>query len=384
MIPHIEEWGGPDTFPHFAVGWAHAGNTPFQWTKQVASHFGGTRNGMIVHWPARVATKGEIRSQFTHVTDIAPTVLEAAGLPFPTHVDGIEQKPFNGVSMVYSFDDPKAAERHTTQYFEMFGNRGIYHDGWVAATRHSIPWDLAHKLPSLSEDRWELYNVNEDFSQSEDLAATYPEKLQELQEIFEEEAIKNFVYPIDDRRSERFIAAVAGRPDLIGSRTSLTVYTGMTLMENAFLDIKNHSHAITAELDLPKAINGVIIAQAGKFGGWALYAKNGKIHYDYNYFGLEHTNISSPAALTAGKHTVRYEFIADAKKPGTGGMGSLYINGEKVAERRIPRTQPFSYSADEGVDVGIDRETVVSKNYAQGNNQFTGKIAKVVVEQLPM
>lgn len=382
MLPYIEAWGDATTFPHFAVGWAHAGNTPFQWTKQVASHFGGTRNGMIVHWPARIEKANEIRSQFSHVTDIAPTLLEAAGVPFPERVDGIEQRPFDGASLVYTFDAKNAPERRKTQYFEMFGNRAIYHEGWVAATRHSTPWVLSKELPALEDDRWELYHVEEDFSQAEDLAERYPEKLRELQEIFEEEAIKNHVYPLDDRRSERFIAATAGRPDLIGSRTSLTVYEGMSLTENSFLDIKNRSYAITADIDVPDKANGVIIAQAGRFGGWTLFAKSGRVHYEYNFFGLERTKMVSPTPLKKGKHTVRFEFIADSRRPGTGGKGSLSINQAPVAHAAISRTQPFMYSADEGIDVGVDGETAVSDDYVAGNNRFNGRIEKIVVEQL--
>ncbi len=290
MLNRIDDWGGSNTFPHFAIGWALAVNTPFQWTKQVASHFGGTRNGMVVHWPGGIKSKGEIRSQFSHVVDIAPTVLEAAGLPFPKTVNGTEQTPFNGTSLVYSFDSTNAAERHTTQYFEMFGNRGIYHDGWVACTRHSIPWLASAKLPDLSEDVWELYNVNEDFSQANNLAASNPEKLKELQKLFEAEAIKNHVYPIDDRRVERFNPALAGRPDLMGPRTQLTLYEGMEgIMENTFINIKNRSYTITAEVEVPSNGNGVIIAQAGRFGGWALYMTNGQVNHEYNFFGLQRT-----------------------------------------------------------------------------------------------
>src|SRR6478672_10819289 len=202
-MPHYDEWGGPSTFPHYGIGWAWAGDTPFQWTKQIASHYGGTTNGLVIHWPARIKAKGGIRSQFTYITDIAPTVLEAAGLPFPKSVNGTVQRPFDGTSMIYSFDDPKAKERHTTQYFEMFGNRAIYHDGWVAAARHSIPWLLVEN-PPLAKDTWELYHVAEDFSQARDLAAKNPAKLKELQNLFVKEGIKNHVFPIDDRRSERF------------------------------------------------------------------------------------------------------------------------------------------------------------------------------------
>lgn len=229
MMAHIDDWGGPSTFPHFAIGWAWAGNTPFQWTKQVASHFGGTRNGMVLHWPKGVKAKGEIRSQFHHVIDVAPTVLEAAKLPQPKTVKGVPQRPMDGVSMLYSADDAKAKDHRTTQYFEMFGNRGIYHEGWVACTRHSTPW-LMVPLPSVKDDVWELYNVEKDFSEANNLAAHEPAKLKELQAIFMKEAIRNHVLPIDDRRSERFNPAIAGRPDLLGGRRSLTVYPGMTGM----------------------------------------------------------------------------------------------------------------------------------------------------------
>ncbi len=381
MMDHIDEWGGPNTFPHFAIGWAHATNTPFQWTKQVASHFGGTRNGMVVHWPEGIKSKGEIRSQFTHVTDVAPTVLEAAGLPFPTSVNGTVQKPFAGTSFAFSFDDFNAPERHTTQYFEMFGNRGIYDNGWTASTRHSIPW-LMTELPSFESDVWELYNVNEDFSQSNNLAASNPEKLEELKKLFEKEAIANHVFPIDDRRAERFNAEIAGRGDIMGSRTSLTLYEGMTgIMENVFINNKTKNYTIVAEVELRNAnTNGVIISQAGRFGGWSLYMKGGKVYHDYNYFGLEHTYISSNAALTSGMHEIKYEFIIDEPKPASGGKCILYIDGEKVAEGQIPRTQPFLYSGDEGVDIGTDNETNVTNQYKEGDNEFEGKIKKVTVD----
>jgi arylsulfatase A-like enzyme len=383
MMAHINDWGGPTTFPHFAIGWAWAGNTPFQWTKQVASHFGGTRNGMVLHWPERIKAKGELRSQFHHVIDVAPTVLEAATLPEPKVVNGVEQRPMDGVSMLYTVDDAKAPDRRKTQYFEMFGNRAIYHDGWVAATRHSIPW-LMVELPPLSEDAWELYNVNEDFSQANNLAVQNPEKLKELQDLFMKEAERNHVLPIDDRRSERFNPAIAGRPDLLGERKTLTVYEGMTgMMENAFINVKGVRHSITAEVDVPDAkTEGVIIAQAGYFGGWALYMKGGKVHHEYNFFGLTHTNVASKSALSPGKHTIVYEFIPDEAKPGTGGKSILSIDGQQVGEGHIPKTQPFAFSGDEGADVGMDGETVVSSDYKQGDNAFTGKIVKVTVAQL--
>lgn len=381
MMSHIEDWGGPTTFPHYAIGWAWAGNTPFQWTKQVASHFGGTRNGVVVHWPKGIKARGEVRSQFSHVVDIAPTVLEATGLPFPEKVEGTEQTPFSGVSMAYSFDNANAKDRHTTQYFEMFGNRGIYHEGWVACTRHSIPWLMA-PLPPLKEDVWELYKVDEDFSQANNLAEKNPEKLKELQEIFNQEAIKNNVFPIDDRRVERFDPGIAGRPDVMGKRTSLTVYEGMTgLMENAFINTKNRSYTVTADVELPDAnANGVIIAQAGRFGGWSLYMKDGRAAHEYNFFGLEWTKVASPEPLSAGRHEIKYHFVFDGGKPGAGGKCALFVDGQQVAEGQIPKTQPFAFSADEGVDVGMDGETAVSQDYQEGNNKFTGKIYKVTVD----
>ena len=380
MMDHLEDWGGPSTFPHFAIGWAWAGNTPFQWTKQVASHFGGTRNGMVLHWPKGIDAKGEVRSQFSHVVDVAPTVLEACQLPEPRQVNGVDQYPMDGVSMVYTLDDPGAEERHRTQYFEMFGNRGIYHDGWVACTRHSIPWLLVEN-PPLSEDVWELYHVDADFSEAVDLAAEQPEKLKELQDLFMKEAERNHVLPIDDRRSERFDPKIAGRPDLLNGRTTLTVYEGMTgMMENAFINVKGVHHTITAEVELSDAkTDGVIIAQAGYFGGWTLYMKDGRVHHEYNWFAIERTNIGSKTAVPAGKHTIAYEFIPDEAKPGTGGRSILRVDGQVVAEGHIPKTVPFVFSADEGTDVGMDGETNVSPDYEQGDNTFEGRIVKVTV-----
>jgi len=383
MMEHIDAWGGPTTFPHFAIGWAWAGNTPFQWTKQVASHFGGTRNGMVVHWPDGIKNaNGAVRSQFHHVIDVAPTVLEAAKIPQPATVNGIAQRPMDGVSMLYSTSDAKASDRRTTQYFEMFGNRGIYHEGWVACTRHSIPW-LMVPLPPVKDDVWELYKVDEDFSQANNLASKHPEKLKELQALFLKEAERNRVLPIDDRRSERFNPAIAGRPDLLGARKSLTVYPGMVgMMENAFINVKGVHHTITADVELKdNKASGVIIAQAGYFGGWTLYMKDGKPHHEYNFFALERTNIAGDTPLPAGTHTISYEFIPDNAKPGAGGRSILFVNGKKVAEAKIPKTQPFMFSADEGTDVGLDAETNVSPDYKQNANAFTGRILRVTVEQ---
>jgi len=383
QLKHLDEWGGPMTFPHYAVGWAHAGDTPFQWTKQVASHFGGTRNPLVVRWPARIqGAHGEVLSQFGHVVDIAPTVLEAAGLPEPIMVNGAKQRPMDGVSLVYTFGDRKAKERHTTQYFEMFGNRAIYHEGWIAAARHSIPWLIA-KLPPFDQDKWELYHVDEDFSEANDLAAQNPQKVKELRAVFDREAVKNHVYPLDDRRVERFNPEVAGRPDLIGNRTSLELHEGMTgIAENAFINVKGKSHSITADLDIPAGgANGVIVAQAGRFGGWSLYMKGGRVHEVYNFGGIDRYTVSSPAPLAPGRHTVRYDFVYDGGPPGSGGVSRLSVDGVPVGEARVERTMPFAFSGDEGVDVGRDDETPVTEDYKQGNNRFTGRILKIVVEK---
>jgi arylsulfatase len=382
MMPMLDRWGDPTTYPHFSVGWAHAANTPFQWTKQVASHLGGTRNAVAVHWPKGLPGQSGVRSQFHHIIDVGPTILEAAGIPQPKTVNGIVQRPMDGVSMLYALKDPKAPDQRTTQYFEMFGNRGVYHNGWMASTRHSIPWVMAG-LPPLEQDVWELYDLRSDFSQSKNLAASNPAKLAELKAVFETEAARNNVFPIDDRRSERLNPAIAGRPDIMGTRKSLTVYPGMQgMMENAFINVKGVHHVITAEIEVPeKPADGVILAQAGRFGGWTLYMKDGVPRHEYNWFGLEHTRVSGAQALPPGLHTVTYEFIPDAPKPGTGGRSILSVNGQQVAEARIPKTQPFAFSGDEGADVGKDGETPVSADYKAHDNAFTGTIRKVTVTQ---
>jgi hypothetical protein len=290
LMSKIDEFGGPNAYNHYAVGWAHAMDTPYQWTKQVASHWGGTRNGVIVHWPKGIAGRCEIRSQFHHVIDIAPTILEAVGLPHPTIVNSIQQAPLEGVSMLYAFNDTNAAERHETQYFEMFCNRAIYHKGWTAVTRHSTPWDTSKKPPAFDDDVWELYDTNKDWTQAHDLAKQMPEKLRELQRLFLIEATKYSVVPLDDRRFERFNPDLAGRPQLIKGKSQI-LFGGMgRLSENSVVTIKNKSYAVTAEIVVPDSgANGVIIAQGGSTNGWSLYAKNGKLRYCYNYFGIKLT-----------------------------------------------------------------------------------------------
>ncbi len=380
ILKHYDELGGPTTYPHYAAGWAVAGDTPFTWTKQVASSYGGTRNGMVIHWPKGITAKGEMRSQWHHVIDIAPTILEAAGLPEPKSVNGTLQTPIEGVSLAYTFADPKAPSRHTTQYFEIFGNRAIYQDGWLAGTVHRAAWEFKPRT-TLENDVWELYDTRTDFSLANDLAAKNPAKLKELQDLFLKEAVKYSVLPLDDRTLERLNAAMSGRPDLMAGRTSLMVYQGMTgISENAFINVKNRSHTITAEVEIPKnGANGVVLAQAGRFGGWSLYLKGGKPTYTYNWLGLQRYTVAATQALPAGKATIRFEFAYDGGGLGKGGTGTLFVNAKKVATGRIDRTQCCVFSADEGADVGADEGPPVTEAY-KVPFKFTGKITRVTIE----
>jgi arylsulfatase len=381
ILKRYDELGGPMSYPHMAAGWAVAGDTPFMWTKQVASNFGGTRNGMVVSWPKRIKAKGEVRSQFHHVIDVAPTVLEAAGLPEPKSVNGTPQAPIEGVSMVYTFDDPKAESHHKVQYFEIFGNRAIYSDGWLAGTVHRAPWE-AKPRAALLDDKWELYDTRNDFSLANDLAAKNRAKLTELQGLFLTEAVKYRVLPIDDRFLERTNATLVGRPDLMGSRTSLTLHAGMKGMsENVFLNVKNRSLTITADVEIPAGgASGVILAQGGRFGGWSLYFKGGKPIYTYNFLGLQRFNVAAAQAVPAGKAIVRFEFAYDGGGLGKGGLCTIYVNDKKVAEGRIEHTQPMIFSADETADVGEDDATPVTEDYKAYDNKFTGKILKVTID----
>jgi arylsulfatase A-like enzyme len=379
MIERLDDFGGPDSYNHYAVGWAHALCAPYQWTKQVASHWGGTRNGTIVSWPAGIEARGEIRSQFAHVIDVAPTVLEAAGLPQPTFVNGVQQKPIEGVSMRYAFDDAAAAERRTTQYFEMFCNRGIYHQGWTAVTRHSTPWLLSEVTP-LDDDVWELYDTTSDWTQAHDLAQAQPEKLAELQRLFLIEAAKYNVLPLDDRRVERFIPELAGRPTLIQGDRQL-LFGGMErLSESSVVNIKNKSHSVTAEIVVPESgAEGVIVAQGGSIGGWSLYLKEGRPRYCYNLLGLQRFYVDADQAVPAGKHQVRMEFAYEGQGLGKGGTATLYLDGVEVGSGKVAATAAAVFSADDTCDVGRENGALVAEDYPVPN-AFTGEINWVEID----
>ena len=379
LMARLDKLGGPESYNHYAVGWAHAMDTPYQWTKQVASHWGGTRNGTIVHWPKGIKAKGEIRSQFAHIIDVAPTILEAAGIPEPFVVDGLQQDPLEGVSMLYSFNDAKAAERHETQYFEMFGNRGIYHKGWTAVTKHGTPWILmGRKAVPLDDDVWELYDTNKDWSQANDLSKQMPEKLHELQRLWLIEATRYKVLPIDDRVVEKMNPDTAGRPILVKGNTQL-LFGGMgRLSENCVLSIKNKSHSVTAEIVAPeKGAEGVIIAQGANIGGWSLYAKGGKLKYCYNVAGINHYFVEASTPIPAGEHQVRMEFAYAGGGLGKGGQVTLFVDGKKVGEGAVPMTQAMVFSADDGCDVGEDTGAPVSPDYGPQGNAFNGQVKGV-------
>ena len=386
MASHKDEFGGPTSYNHYSVGWASAMCAPFQWTKQVASHFGGTRNGTIVHWPRGITAKGELREQFHHVIDIGPTILEAAGIPEPTFVHGVQQSPIEGVSFAYSFDDAEADDRHTTQYFEMFGNRGIYHNGWTAVTKHRTPWLLgAIELPDFDDDNWELYDTTVDWSQSNDLSAEHPDKLHELQRLWLIEAVKFNVLPIDDRTAERFNAELAGRPDLMAGRTSIR-FDGSTrrVSENAAPNTKNKSYSVTTEVTVPDGgADGVIATQGGAFGGWSLYAKDGRLKYCYNFIGLDFAYAEAPEPLAPGTHQIRVEFRYDGGGAGKGADLGLIVDGVEVGSGRTERSIPYIISLDETLDVGTDAGTPVTDDYPARGNEFNGKIAWVQVDLEP-
>jgi arylsulfatase A-like enzyme len=382
LISKLDEFGGENSYGHYAVGWAWAMDTPYQWTKQVASHWGGTRNGTIVHWPNGINEKSGIRSQFTHVIDLAPTVLEAAGIPEPTIVNGVMQSPYEGTSLLYSFNDAGAPERHETQYFEMFCNRGIYHKGWSAVTKHRTPWEMSGAaMPAFDDDVWELYDGNTDWTQSKDLSKEYPEKLHELQRLWLIEAVKYNVLPLDDRQIERFNPTLAGRPSLIKGNSQL-LFAGMgRLSENSVVDIKNKSFAVTSEVDVSAdGAQGVIIAQGGRFGGWSFYVKDGRAKFYYNVLGIKSFDIEASEPVPTGTNQVRMEFTYDGGGMGKGGDVTLYYDGKEVGSGRVDQTQGFVFSADETTDVGYESGTTVSPDYTAHTSRFTGKINWVRID----
>jgi arylsulfatase A-like enzyme len=381
ILARADDLGSPSSYPHYSAAWALAMDTPYPWMKQVASHYGGTRNGLVVHWPNGIEARNELRHQWHHVIDVAPTLLEAARLPEPAVVDAAPQTPMHGSSMVYSFDDATAAERRTTQYFEIGGSRGIYHDGWVACTPHrTAPWDFETPVPALADDVWELYDTTTDWTEARDLATQHPARLAELKELFLVAASRYQVLPIEDRPlAVRWSATAAERG---GVRSSMTFH-GETrrLPQDLVPRVVNASHAVSARIVIPEAgADGVICAQGGRFSGWALYCKDGILTYCHNVGLPPHAYVRAVEPLLPGAHEVLFDFEYDGGGVGKGGTGTLVVDGEPVAQARIERTVAFLFTYGEGFDVGVDLYTAVSDEYAQGANTFTGEIEWVRID----
>lgn len=371
------ELGGPASYPHYPAGWAVAMDTPYQWTKQVASHYGGTRNGLVVHWPAGIRARGEVRHQWHHVNDVLPTLLDVAGLPVPETIDGVPQDPLDGVSFAYSFDAPDAPERHTTQYFEMFGNRGIYHEGWTAVAAHKAPWHPASlETPRFEDDRWELYDTTTDWTQARDLAAAEPERLAALQELFLAEARRNHVLPMDDKLARRFDAAASGRPAPPGS---LVLGPGAgRLRDDAVPTLRNASHAVRAYL--VESGDGVLVAQGGWFGGWSLYVRDGVLTWAYSYAAIEWTHVRATVPLRQGAQVVEVQVGYDGGGLGRGADVRLLVDATEVGRGRIERTLPYMFSMDQTLDVGIDRGTPVTPDYGTRDGfAFEGRLDRLEI-----
>lgn len=381
-LQHIDEIGGPKWFNHFPSAWAHAMNTPFQWTKQVASHFGGTRNPMVISWPAKIKDKGGVRSQFLHVIDIVPTLYDAIGISPPTMLNGIQQKPIEGVSFLKSFTDKAAPETRTTQYFELLVNRGIYHDGWMASSRSFVPWTPIRGEFDPLTAKWELYDVAKDFSQAEDLAAKHPEKVKELEEMFWREAEKYKVLPLDWRAVERLNSELQGRPSLAGKRNTYVYYPGqIALPDGACPPVLNKSFSVTAEIEIPEqGAEGMIFTHGGLMGGYGIYLRDGKAHLVYNMLAIERFTVTSEA-LPKGKVTLAVNFAYEGKKGERGKPATVTItaNNKKIGEGRLPKTVPIQFSLGEGIDVGADTGSAVDFTYKLPF-RFTGVIEKVTVE----
>jgi arylsulfatase len=385
QLKFYDVWGSAETYPHMAVGWAWAFDTPFKWTKQVASHFGGTRQGMAISWPNRINDAGGIRSQFHHVIDIVPTILEASGIRAPETVDGIAQKPIEGVSMAYTFDkaNADAPSMRKTQYFEMISNRAIYHDGWIAATTPPVaPWILNAQMPDVDDYKWELYNITEDFTENNDLAAKMPDKLKEMQELFNQEAAKYNVLPLDNSQFQR---AILPRPSATEGQ-AVFLYSGVMPgipVANA-PSILNKSYTITADVEIPESGgDGMIVTEGGRFGGYGLYLLKGKPVFTYNLLNLERVRWEGPKALAPGKHSIVFDFKYDGPGVGKGGVGVLKVDGKEVANQSIAHTIPFLMPPDETFDVGVDTRTPVDDTDYQIPFQFTGNIDSLTVKLEP-
>ncbi|MGY4225578.1 arylsulfatase A-like enzyme [Bradyrhizobium sp. USDA 4503] len=383
LLSMIDELGGPLTYNHYPVGWAHAMDTPMQWTKQIASHFGGTRNGMVISWAARIKDKGGLRTQFCHVIDIVPTIYEAAGITPPDMLDGVKQKPLDGTSLVYTFYNATAPTRHGTQYFEMLGNRAIYKDGWMASTTPlRLPWVTSGYEPNPDDFKWELYNVNDDFSQANNLAAKNPDKLRELQDAFDVEARKFNVYPLDSSFASRVDPAI--RPSLTRGRSEFVYYPGMIrIPEGSAPDFKNKSWTIAAEVAIPRGgANGALATIGGRFGGWALLVMDGKPVFAYAVSNQpDHKfRVASDQRLPVGNHIVRVKFDYDGGGIGKGATATLLVDEKQVSQGRVPQTIPARFSLDETFDVGEDTGTPVLEEYAdQMPFRFTGTLKRFVV-----
>jgi arylsulfatase len=385
QLPYIDEIGGPKHENHYPVGWSWAGSSPFQWMKRVPSHFGGTRNGMIVAWPSGINDAGGLRSQFAHVVDVAPTIFAAANIPMPTSVNGVEQVPLAGVPITTSFASAAAPSLRTRQYFETGGHRAIYDQGWVATAFHGVPWELAGSAGNFDKDVWQLYNIESDFSQAVDLAASNPAKLKSMQVIFDEEAKKYNVFPLDDRFAAR--GSNPERPSVTRGRTSFTYGAGATrIPEGSAPPVYQRSHSITAELEIPKGgADGVIIAEGGGSGGYSLFVKDGRLHYESNFFTKGRTLLTAPDALPEGKTVVMMTYVQGDKANSGGGVASLSINGTKVAEKPIAQVVANRFSATETLDIGMDLGSAVSDRYHdRAPFPFTGRIDKVVVGLEPV
>ncbi|WP_231871203.1 arylsulfatase [Halioglobus sp. HI00S01] len=387
QLSRLDEWGTITSYPHMAASWAVAFDAPFAWTKQEAGDFGGTRNGTVIHWPSMIKARGEKRTQFSHVIDIAPTILEVAGIPEPEYVNGVKQIPMQGTSLVYTFDNADAEERHKTQYFEMVGNRGIYHEGWFARVIQTTPWNPESRYPITSKEGWELFDLRNDFSLSNNLAKDKPKKLNEMIKVFMEQAVENHVLPLDTRLLDRMDAKTAGRIDLMDGRKSLTVFPGMIGMaEDTFLNVKNTSSRITAAVGVrgDEEANGVILAQGGSHSGWALYVTDGYPAFTYNFLQHHITSLKSSERLPEGESTITYTFDYDGDGRGKGGTAILAVNGKEVARERIERTIMNAYTVDETTDVGVDLSTQVAQSVfpTARDSLFTGTIEAVTVEIL--